>query len=517
MATPPNLTIRYTHTGNTQDISTIFYNATEIPHVKCFVAGKYVVVSLASEESLKEHTSRDNTNKLASLGYQLVETREARCARTVMAFRVPRFLTEKTKEELAAEIAHKNDMDVEQAFSLNTKTPTLKIIVGNSTQADTLIRLGVRAFSIIIPPQQLEKERNTTTTQCMRCYKFTHSTNTCNNTTQRCSKCAGSGHNYRQCISQITKCLNCDGDHVAVSFDCIKKKEAAKAQKNPPTNPTPATTLAAGAQVPSTSAGPTYAATTASGAIPRQPNTHTTTQPPTHTPNPSLIDSHTDFAKNSTTLAAKIQLCSNAAAQFAGDDNKLYAELLPVILADNNLPTIIISPRVLELASKKTPTTISLPDNIIPTTNINTLSTENQQNNTPTTPIIPTTSTPKKLPLKSPPPPSPTSSANSSDSGSVSVCSTDTSSPQATQTPNTPTPQNVSVSSNDSQVNASEAEEDSASHDEAETQEETPGIPSDSSPPTPNPPQTTPSKDKHTPISHKTRSHGKPAPHRSSD
>lgn len=493
----PNLTVRYTHTGNVPaDISSVFFAATEIPHVKCFAAGRYIVVSLASENDLTEHTNHDNTKKLASLGFTLVESREARCARTIMAFRVPRFLLERV-EELKDEIAHKNNIHVEKVTALKTRVPTLKITAGNITQADNLMKLGVRAFSVIIPPQQLEKERHTNITQCYKCYQFTHTTNTCTDTTQHCSKCSATGHTHKTCPSDVTKCLNCGLAHVAVSFDCQAKKDAAKIQSNTagPSNPT--TQPTAGAQVPSEFARHAYATAVKTGAIPRRPNVPNTTQPPTSTPNPPPIDSTTAFTGSAAALAAKIQICTNSAAQLAGDDPQIYATLLPIILQANNLPTITIPPIALEIAAKKKPVNIIVPENLPTDPQQNT----SNQDSSPSTPITPPShSTPKRLPLKSPPPPSP----GSSECGSVSVCSNATNTSPLPQQPTNILPSQDSSVSSESQDGISEVETDSASLDEVETQGIDTGTPSD--PPfLPKPPHPPPNE-KRTPIQERLRS-----------
>lgn len=109
-------------------------------------------MTLASEASLQEHVSKTNTQNLATLGFNLVESQEARRARTLLAFRFPKFLTERIATDLAEEIPEKNNVQVEEIALLPTRTPILKFIVNSTAESDSLLKLGVGAFSVIIPP-----------------------------------------------------------------------------------------------------------------------------------------------------------------------------------------------------------------------------------------------------------------------------------------------------------------------------------------------------------------------------
>ena len=149
---PPDLTLRYTHTNPLPaDTSTSFFNITGIPHVKCFPAGKYVIVRLADKDYLKEHTNHATTTKLASHGFHLVDSAAARASRTLMIFRHNIDLTKYSLDQVKDEIETKNTVTVQDLTALRLKTPALKLRLTEQTDADRLKQQGIKAFSLIFP------------------------------------------------------------------------------------------------------------------------------------------------------------------------------------------------------------------------------------------------------------------------------------------------------------------------------------------------------------------------------
>lgn len=489
----PNLTLKYQHSiPLPSDLSSALFTATQIPHVRCIVSGKFVIITLATQDAVSEHTNQRNSEKLAELGLNLVESPEAKCARTILAFRPPRLLLESDLKELAEEISEKNNVEVISVNRLTSKTPILKVTLATQQDADKLLKQGIRAYYIIVPTHQLEMEKYKPVNQCMKCYKFDHYTSNCKSTTQICSKCASTNHTHLTCNSTVLKCLNCQGEHVAVSFSCPAKKNAQKAQTPfnkptshppPPSNPTL-----------SPSAGSTYAATTSRN-IPHPTNTNTQS-PPT----PLLPDAN---------IAAKVHACSQAAAQMAGQDNAKYAILFPAFLEHNNLPSISFPPIALELAAKPSPPIVVIaPPTTITTTLTNPQTTPPSPNtpaqqtssapaatSTPNKPtidqtIIPVTSSPVPHVL---PPPSPTSQGSETENNSVSPEAEDEATPESsTQEDSTPRGSEAETDSASDSAGAGESgnEQGSSPHSSA---------PRRSSPSPPPSPQ-------HTPVSLKTRS-----------
>jgi len=190
---PPPLVLRYTFTCTPpSDISTTFFTLTGIPHVRCFLSGKYVIVRLADNEFLTQHTDTNITHKLKSNGFHLVESMPARAARTLMAFRVGPSIIIHSPQVIQEEVARRNDVGVDELIILrNLKSPAIKIRLANSAEADKLLAKGIRAFSLIIPSYNVEKERYQSVNQCYKCYKFDHTTTQCTNTSSVCSPSCG--------------------------------------------------------------------------------------------------------------------------------------------------------------------------------------------------------------------------------------------------------------------------------------------------------------------------------------
>lgn len=345
-----NLTIRYTYNGSLpQDLSSTFFAITQIPHVRCFPAGKYVVVGLSDDHYLQQHTTREITSALAARGFILVESNEARSARTLIAFRPHKAVFDQSTEEIQAEMETRNEVTIDEIVKLNSRPPALKIRLSNQTDATKLLKQGIKAFSIIIPSYQLEQEKYLPVNQCLKCYKFNHTTQNCPSKTLICSKCSEEGHTYKNCNSHNIKCINCSGPHVAVAFKCQHKKQAQKDQNSNNTNPTqnPAQTVNqasyAGASAPPT-------ATTKASSNSNSNNSNT---PTTH-PNEAFLST------------CKIQACAAAAAELSKKNPKIFAKLFPRLLEANNLPTITIPPEIVDLTNTSSTPETSLPEINLP-------------------------------------------------------------------------------------------------------------------------------------------------------
>ncbi|KAG0711492.1 hypothetical protein GWK47_020502 [Chionoecetes opilio] len=100
---PPNLTLRYTFDSTTPpaDISTAFFNITEIPHVRCFYSGKKIIVRLADNEDYTNHTNITNTRKRVNNGFHLVGIRASPDCQNHHGLRVCQTLHSQPTQRLA--------------------------------------------------------------------------------------------------------------------------------------------------------------------------------------------------------------------------------------------------------------------------------------------------------------------------------------------------------------------------------------------------------------------------------
>jgi len=340
---PSPLTLRYTFTCTPpSDISTTFFTTTGIPHVNCFLSGKYVVVRLSDNEYLSRHTDSNITQKLKSNGFHLVESMPARAARTLMAFRVSPSIVAHPSQVILEEVARRNDVHVDEIFILrNLKSPAIKIRLSTLAEADKLLAKGIRAFSIIIPTYNIEKERYQPIRQCFKCYKFDHSTPQCPSTSAVCSKCSTRGHTHTACSAQTFTCINCSGPHTAISFACPVKKQAVKDQHPSSTHAAPTTSL------PTPSLQTTSYAQAAKAQLPV----------PTSTPCLSSVSS-----PDSSTICAKVQACASAASFYSNGDPTKFSQLFPLILQGNGLPQIKIPQSVISSSSQLTPEVLPTPN-----------------------------------------------------------------------------------------------------------------------------------------------------------
>ncbi len=232
--------------------------------MRCFSSGKTLIVTLSSASYYEEHSSPNISEKLKAKGLSLIESPQARAARTLMVFRPHPLILDKSKDDLTLEISTRNDVKVEQVTILTSKIPILKLRLSSSKEADSLLKFDIKAFSLIIPSRQLEKERFISVNQCLKCYQFDHATKSCPSSTKVCSKCAATDHTHLSCKGDKILCLNCKGNHTAVSYSYPSRKAAANnpspntqeitqkpplSHSLPTTNPAPHPSYAAAASI----------------------------------------------------------------------------------------------------------------------------------------------------------------------------------------------------------------------------------------------------------------------------
>jgi len=211
----------------------------------------------------------------------------------------------------------------------------------------------VKAFSLIIPSYNIEKEHYQPVNQCLKCYQFDHNTPQCPKTSNVCSKCAIEGHTHKTCTAQFIKCMNCEGSHTAVSYACPMRKEALKNQHPSPEQPASNPTL------------PTQPLQSASYAQITKTllQTPITPAPPMPNPTPSPTTQFAPISTPDTSLiCAKVQACASAASHLSNGDPAKFCQLFPLILHENNLPKIRIPQSIISATTTPSLTSPSEPN-----------------------------------------------------------------------------------------------------------------------------------------------------------
>ena len=117
------LTLRYTYEGPPpEDPWTTLYCITDIPLVNCTNSGKYIIATLANQEHYDEQISPAITRKLKNNGFTLVESQETRSAKTILAFRPPREITELPLDHLHKEIEKLNEVEIEEIYLMKARS-----------------------------------------------------------------------------------------------------------------------------------------------------------------------------------------------------------------------------------------------------------------------------------------------------------------------------------------------------------------------------------------------------------
>ena len=107
---------------------------------------------------------------------------------------------------------------------VNGQLLSLKLTMETEDDISTILSEVVVINKLAYLPDLIHKEEAIPFNQCYKCFEFGHETKYCTSPKAYCSKCAGA-HNFRDCKSSYRKCILCEGNHLAVSFQCPKRKE----------------------------------------------------------------------------------------------------------------------------------------------------------------------------------------------------------------------------------------------------------------------------------------------------
>ena len=191
----------------------------------------------------------EGSNALKAINLTPVMPPSILALRTLTLKSLAEYVTDKTADEIAAEIMAKNSScrTSTKVIKLPNARRVIKIITPNTTVAKKLLEDGVTLFNTRVPPHNISQEKYAHVNACMKCYQLEkHNTKACPSKTKVCSECAATGHTFKECTEALKKCLNCTRDgktgaeanHRTLAAKCPLMKKAMHAkiqlQSNPP-------------------------------------------------------------------------------------------------------------------------------------------------------------------------------------------------------------------------------------------------------------------------------------------
>ena len=294
---------------------------TEVAVVSCVKVHKGFRVAVASRDQLTPFLTAKGKEKLAKHGFTPMPSPEMKAQCTVVAKKIDKTILPRSVAEISQEVSAKNKVTVVDVYR-PPESRIVKIRVQAPDEAKRLLERGIIMFNTSIPTYNLEPESFIDIEQCLKCYRFGHNKQKCKQT-QRCSKCGEDGHFFADC-EKPTKCCNCNGEHVAVSGSCPKRKEIIKAKRQQ-LKQTTKTTYATTTTLPAQTSTPKPI-----------PQTNTAARMPLP---PQPIFTPTNITPNNSN---KIHTLLHVALIAAKYNAKKFAEITPLLLQKNGFPSIVI-------------------------------------------------------------------------------------------------------------------------------------------------------------------------------
>ena len=190
-------------------------------------------------EKLYEYKSMSIINKNKNINFRL--SPEQKAQRTVLAKRIDKDLFKHSADDLKRDLnanLKERKLKVEVVFVHKVETHGfIKLQFRSAFEAETAQKNGLFCFGRSLPKFCLQRERFVHVRQCMKCYKFNHSTYQCKNTQRICSTCGQTGHIYKGCKVD-PHCLNCKGPHKATAGACAERKKRVKEAGGKPSTST---------------------------------------------------------------------------------------------------------------------------------------------------------------------------------------------------------------------------------------------------------------------------------------
>jgi len=303
------------------------FSITEVAVTHCFKVHNGYKVVVAKPEQLTPFLSSTGQRTLAEQGFKPLPSPETKAKCTVVAKKIDKTILPRSCESIQAEVSAKNDVTVVDVYK-PPESRIVKIRCSAPEEAQKLLTRGIVMFNTSVPTYNVEPESFIQVDQCLKCYRFNHTKHTCTHE-QRCSRCGELGHFFATCNKTI-KCCNCEGQHVAVSGSCPKRKEIIKTKR----------------QAQKQNNNPTYASTLR----PLQTSTPTTKRPNT-IPSGNTMPLPPQFPQNNAFIPnnnPKIQTILHVALIAAKYNAKKFTNILPTLLQKNGFPSIVIPEEIFE-------------------------------------------------------------------------------------------------------------------------------------------------------------------------
>ena len=301
------------------------FSLTEVAVTHCFKVHNGFKVLVAKPELATPFLSPEGLSKLSAHGFKPIQTPECKAKCTIVAKKIDKTILPRSCDAIREEIARQNAVTVLDVYK-PPESRIVKIRVSAPEEAQKLSR-GFVMFHTSVPSYNIEPECFIQVDQCLKCYCFNHLKNSCS-FGQRCSRCGEDGHFFSTCQKDI-KCCNCGGQHIAVSGSCQKRKDIIKTKR----------------QALKQNKNTTYATT----AKPLQTSTPTTTKPNTFSSGSTLPPLHipqtSTFIPNNTPKITTILHTALIAAKY---NARRFANILPIMLQKNGLPSIVIPEEIFE-------------------------------------------------------------------------------------------------------------------------------------------------------------------------
>ena len=216
---------------------------------------------LADDETIEK--INEKASEFRKSNYDILDPPELKAKRTVVLTGVCEHIPQYNDQDIIEGVSRANPtLRATDVIRIPRNDSVLKLKLENVSMVSHCLRLGISLYSQHFSDYFVSQDFYAHIPQCMRCYSYEHTSKNCDRpeTYCICSICSEEGHRYNECSNARALCLSCRGNHATMAARCPTRKEKsrnlAKEKRAQSVHRTP------------TNNGPTYAAATASSALP---------------------------------------------------------------------------------------------------------------------------------------------------------------------------------------------------------------------------------------------------------